>query len=143
MKLSKALSIVLFVLTPCLFPAISAWADDDEAKSQITPVVTVAPNLFPAGQLSDTFVCVSNGNPSSTKFIQDGDVFKLTFDPSIGVVTTVTAQALVNSSNLQAADFSASLGSEPNQIVISYMGVSKLFMPGDSFCVKDCRSKRR
>jgi len=119
-----------------LFPAIPARADGDEANSQITPVVTVAPNLFPAGQLSDTFLCVSNGNPSSTQFIQDGDVFKLTFDPSIGIVTTVAAQALVNSSNLQAADFSVSLGSAPNQIVISYIGASKRFMPGDSFCVK-------
>jgi len=136
MKLSKALSIAIFVITACLFPAIPARADDDEAKSQITPVITVAPNLFPAGQVSDTFVCVSNGNPSSTKSIQDGDVFKLTFDPSIGVVSTAAATVMVNSSNLQAADFSASLGSDPNQIVISYTGASKRFMPGDSFCVK-------
>ena len=135
MNLSKAPSIVLFVLTSCLFPAIPARADD-EANSRITPVVTAAPNLFPVGQLSDTFVCISNGNPSSTKFIQGGDVFELTFDPSIGVVSTVAAAVMVNSSNLQAADFSASLGSEPNQIVISYVGESKRFMPGDSFCVK-------
>lgn len=136
MKLSKALSIILFVLTSYLFPAIPARADEDEAKSQITPVITVSPNLFPVGQLSDAFVCVSNGNPSSTKFIQGGDVFKLTFDPSIGVVSTVAAAVMVNSSNLQAADFSASLGSAPNQIVISYVGESKRFIPGDSFCVK-------
>src|SRR5262245_41630030 len=136
MKLSKALSIAIFVITACLFPVIPARADADEAKSQITPVVTVAPTLFPVGQLSDTFVCISNENPSSTKSIQDGDVFKLTFDPSIGVISTVAATMMVNSSNLQAADFSASLGSDPNQIVISYTGASKLFMPGDSFCVK-------
>ncbi|HKQ80518.1 MAG TPA: tail fiber domain-containing protein [Blastocatellia bacterium] len=136
MKLSKALSIVLFVITSCLVTAVPARAFDDEAKSQIIPVVTVAPNLFLAGQPSDTFVCVSNGNPSSTKFIQAGDVFKLTFDPSIGAVATVVSAVMVNSSNLQAADFSASLGSEPNQIVISYIGESKRFMPGDSFCVK-------
>jgi Collagen triple helix repeat (20 copies)/Chaperone of endosialidase/Head domain of trimeric autotransporter adhesin len=136
MKLSNVLTIILFVLASCLFPANPVRADDDEVNSQITPVVTVAPNLFPAGRLSDTFVCVSNGNPSSTKSIQAGDVFKLTFDPSIGVVSTVAAAVMVNSSNLQAADFSASLGSEPNQIVISYIGESKRFMPGDSFCVK-------
>src|SRR5262245_39060941 len=109
MKLSKALSIALFVIAACLFPAIPARAGADEAKSQITPVVTVAPTLFPLGQLSDTFVCISNGNPFSTKSIQSGVVFKLTFDPSIGIVTAVAAQAMVNSSNLQAADFSASL----------------------------------
>src|SRR5262249_25640879 len=120
----------------CLFPAIPTRAYEDEVNSHITPVVTVAPNLFPVGQLSDTFVCISNGNPSSKNLIQSGDVFKLTFDPSIGVVTTVAAQALVNSSNLQAADFSASLGSEPNQIIISYVGESKRFIPGDGFCVK-------
>ncbi len=136
MRLSKTLSIILFVIASCLLSAIPARANDDEANVLITPVVTVAPNLFPAGQLSDTFVCISNGNPSSTQFIQAGDAFTLTFDPGIGAVTTVAAQALVNSSNLQAADFSASLGSSPNQVVISYIGSSKRFMPGDSFCVK-------
>src|SRR5262245_65671732 len=135
MKLPNVLTIMHFVLASCLFPAIPALADDDEANFQITPVVSVAPNLFPVGRLSDTFVCISNGNPSSTTSIQAGDVFKLTFDPSIGVVTTVATAVMVNSSNLQAADFSASLGSEPNQIIISYIEVSKRFVPGDSFCV--------
>src|SRR5262249_2945356 len=135
MRLSNTFSVILFVIASCLFQVTPARADDGESKTQITPVVTVAPNLFSAGQLSDTFICISNGNPSSTKFIQPGDVFNLTFDPSIGVVTTVAAQALVNSSNLQAADFSAFLGSAPNQVVISYTGASKRFMPGDSFCV--------
>src|SRR5215475_13941609 len=136
MKLLKPHSIVLFVIASCLLTAITARADDDEVNSKITPVVTVAPDLFPVGQLSDTFVCISNGNPSSTKLIHDGDVFKLTFDPSIGIVSAVAATVMVNSSNLQTADFSASLGSAPNQIVISYVGESKRFMPGDSFCVQ-------
>src|SRR5215813_9307268 len=135
-KLLKQRSIVLFVIASCLLSAITARADDNEVNTKITPVVTVAPTLFPVGQLSDTFVCISNGNPSSTKSIQSGDVFKLTFDPSIGVVSAVATPVMVNSSNLQAADFSASLGSEPNQIVISYIGEGKRFMPGDSFCVK-------
>lgn len=135
MKLSKVLSIVLLMITSSMFPAIAARADDGN-NSQITPVVTVAPNLFAVGQVSNTFVCISNGNPSSTKSIQTGDVFHLTFDASLGVVTSVAAPALVNSSNLNAADFIVNLGPAPNQIALSYVGTSKRFMPGDSICVK-------
>jgi hypothetical protein len=131
----KVLSIILLVLASSLFPVIPAWADDGD-NAQITPVITVAPNLFVAGQLSHTFVCISNGNPSSNKSIRTGDTFKLTFDPSIGVVASVAVPVLVNSSNLNAADFMAQLGSTPNEIVISYVGASKRFIPGDSFCVK-------
>ena len=135
MRLSKALAIVLLVLASGLCRDITVWADDAN-NSQITPVVTVAPNLFAAGQVSNTFVCISNGNPSSTKSIRTGDLFKLTFDPSIGVVTSVASPVLVNSSNLNSADLIAFLGSTSNEIVMSYVGVSKRFMPGDSFCVK-------
>jgi hypothetical protein len=135
MRLSKALAIVLLVLASGLFRDIPVWADDGN-NSQITPVVTVAPNLFAAGQVSNTFVCISNGNPASSKSIRTGDLFKLTFDPSIGVVTSVAAPVLVNSSILNAADFIVFLGSTSNEIVMSYVGASKRFMPGDSFCVK-------
>ena len=135
MRLSKALAIVLLVLASGLCRDVTVWADDAN-NSQITPVVTVAPNLFAAGQVSNTFVCISNGNPSSTKSIRTGDLFKLTFDPSIGVVTSVASPVLVNSSNLNSADFIVFLGSTSNEIVMSYVGVSKRFMPGDSFCVK-------
>lgn len=135
MELSKVLSIVLLITVSNLFPATEVRADDG-VNSQIIPVVTVAPNLFAVGQFSTTFVCVSNGNPSSTKSIQGGDTFTLTFDPSIGVVASVASPVLVNSSNLNAADFVANLGSALNEIVISYLGATKVFMPGDSFCLK-------
>jgi hypothetical protein len=135
MRLSKVLAMVLIILGSGCFKDVPAWTDDGN-NSQITPVVTVAPNLFAVGQVSSTFVCISNGNPSSTKSIRAGDLFKLTFDPSIGVVTSVAAPVMVNSSNLNAADLIVFLGSTPNEIVMSYVGASRRFMPGDSFCVK-------
>lgn len=136
MKTPKSFLIMLLpVLAAGFCPATETLADDGD-NAQITPVVTVAPNLFAVGQFASTFVCVSNGNPSSSKSIQGGDSFKLTFDPSIGVVATVASPVLVNSTNLNGADFTASLGSVANQIVITYRGASKVFTPGDSFCVK-------
>src|SRR5689334_3206926 len=135
MKSSKLFLIVLLILMSGLLPAMQARAQDS-GNAQITPVVTVAPNLFAVGQFSTTFVCISNGNPASTKSIQAGDAFKLTFDPSIGVVAAVVPPVMVNSSNLSAADFTASVGSVPNQIVIRFVGATKPFIPGDSICVK-------
>src|SRR5215467_13599144 len=135
MNLSKAPWALLLALAFPLSQFMSARADSPD-NSQITPVVTVAPNLFAAGQLSNTFVCISNGNPSSTKSIGPGELFKLTFDSSIGVVSSVAAPVLVNSSLLSASDFVVNLGPNPNEIDISYLGASKRFTPGDSFCVK-------
>jgi hypothetical protein len=134
MKFRKPLLITLLITLCGTFPITQARAGD--TNSQITPVVTVAPNLFAVGQFSTTFVCLSNGNPNSTKSIQSGDTFKLTFDPSIGALAAVVAPVLVNSSNLNAADFTAILSSVPNQIVITYNGATKVFTPGDSICVK-------
>src|SRR5262249_26619415 len=135
MKQLKVSRLLVLVLAAGLVYVTSARADSPDG-AQITPVVTVAPNLFAAGQLSNTFVCISNGNPSSSKSIGPGDVFKLTFDLSIGVVNSVAAPVLVNSSNLTATDFIVNLGSAPNEVDISYLGPGKRFVPGDSFCVK-------
>jgi len=115
--------------------ALGASADSID-NSQITPTVTIAPTLFPVGKVSSAFACIANGNPSSAKSIQGGDVFRLTFDGTIGVVTSVSPQVLVNSSSLNSSDFVASLGAAPNEIVISYLGASKRWVPGDGFCVR-------
>ena len=135
MKTPHLLSPFVIVLALGLSPVTSTLADVTD-NSQITPVITVAPNLFAAGQPSNAFVCISNGNPSSTKSIRTGDVFKLTVDPSIGVVSSVAASVLVNSSVLNASDFMVSLGPAANEFDIAYVGASKRFLPGDSFCVK-------
>jgi len=132
MKLLKGSWPLVLALASGLSPVISASADSPD-NAQITPVVTVAPNLFAAGQLSNTFVCISNGNPSSAKSIGPGDLFKLTFDSSIGIVTAVAAPVLVNSSLLSASDFVVNLGPSSNEIDIRYLGASKRFTPGDSF----------
>src|SRR5262245_31180784 len=131
----KESRLLVLVLVLGLSQVLPARADSPD-NAQITPVVTVAPNLFAAGQLSNTFVCISNGNPSSTKSIGPGDLFKLTYDSSIGVVSSVAAPVLVNSSTLNPSDFVVNLGPNPNEIDISYLGASKRFTPGDSFCVK-------
>jgi hypothetical protein len=135
MNLSKALWALVLALALGLSHVLSVRADSPD-NSQITPVVTVAPNLFSAGQPSNTFVCISNGNPSSNKSIGPGDLFTLTFDSSIGLVTGVAAPVLVNSSLLNGSDFVVNLGPGPNEIEIRYLGASKRFTPGDSFCVK-------
>src|SRR5215510_5168992 len=131
-----------FVLGLCLcvglaLAPLSSVRADDGSTPNMTPVVTITPNLFRVGTSSNTFVTITNGNQNSAKTMQTGDSFKLTFDSNIGTVVSFESVLMVNSSTLSSADFLASAGSSANQLVITYVGTtSKLFGPGDSFCVK-------
>ena len=130
-----------FFLKLCLclslttLPLASVHADEDN-NTKITPVVTVTPNLLRVARTSNAFVCITNGNPSSTKTIRQGDSFTLTFDSSIGTLASFEPAVMVNSTILRPADFLVTSGTSANQIVINYVGANKRFAPGDSLCVK-------
>ena len=140
MKITKtflsALGVLVLTLTAEAAVRADAAAGDDPGNAKITPVITVAPTLFTAGQASNAYLCVSNGNASSNKNIQFGDTFRLTLDNAIGTVSLFATPVLVNSATLSTADFAVSLGAANNQIVIRYFGTTKRFGPGDSFCVQ-------
>src|SRR6266496_5875714 len=129
-----ALGLCLCLGLP-LMPPLSVRAQDS-TNTNITPVVTITPNLFASGTASKAFVSITNGNSNSTKTIRTGDSFTLTFDSSIGTLTSFEPGLMVNSSTLSPADFLAASGSSANQIVITYIGTNKLFAPGDSFSEK-------
>ena len=135
------MSTLKFFLKLCLClslttsPLASVHASEDN-NTKITPVVTVTPNLLAVGRTSNAFVCITNGNPSSTKTMRQGDIFTLTFDSSLGTLASFESTVMVNSATLSATDFLVSSGPAANQIVISYAGTSKRFAPGDSFCLK-------
>ncbi len=132
LKLILKLCLCLSLTT---LPLASVYADED-SNTKITPVITVTPNLISGARTSSTFVCVTNGNPSSTKTMRQGDSFTLTFDSSIGTLASFEPVVMVNSAILGPADFLVTSGTTTNQIVINYMGTTKRFAPGDSFCVK-------
>jgi len=131
MKVPKHVVSSFLCIVLCSVLAIPSFS---QTNSNISPVVTITPMLFQVGQASNAFVCFTNGNQASTKNIQSGDLFRSTFSSSIGVLTSVQTPVLVSSANLLPADFSVSLVG--NQITITYNGATKLFAPGDSFCVK-------
>jgi hypothetical protein len=118
-----------------LMPVSSVRADDT-GNQNITPVITITPNLFKVGTTSNTFVCLTNGNPNSSRAMQTGDSFNLTFDASIGALTSFDPAVMVNSATLTSADFLATSGNAANKIVMTYVGASKVFAPGDSLCLK-------
>src|SRR5262245_22579120 len=136
MNMSKTTLRSLVCATMLLLLGAPALAGDDGGNSKITPVVTVTPNILAAGKSSNAFVCISNGNPNSNKRIQSGDSFTLTFDRSIGALSSVDSAVLVNSSTLVPTDFSVELAGQPNQLVIKYVGASKVFASGEGFCLK-------
>src|SRR5438477_467651 len=101
--------------------ALSPMAALAQSGNQITPVVTVAPPIFPIGQSASIFLTVSNGNPGANKNIQPGDVFSFTFDAASGTGFSLQSGVLVNSSTLSAADFAVSLPAS-RQITVTYQG---------------------
>src|SRR5438045_3083037 len=104
-------------------------------NNRITPLLTVAPSIFAAGQTSNALLCISNDNATSAQRIQAKDTFTLTFDNVVGTVT-FDQQIILNSSILTAADFGIQQGTTSNQILITYKGAIKTFPPGDRFCVR-------
>jgi hypothetical protein len=106
-----------------------------QSGNQITPVVTVSPPIFPAGQSASIFLSVSNGNPNSNKSIQPGDAFSFTFDAASGSGFSWQGPVLVNSATLSAADFNVTAPASA-QITITYQGIAKAFPPGDSFTIE-------
>lgn len=100
----------------------------------ITPVVDIFPATFPINERSSTLVVISNGNPASTKSLQSGDAFRVTFPPVSEL--QLEGPVLVNSSNLNPLDFGASINTADRQLIITYIGPSKEFKPGESFGVK-------
>ena len=106
-----------------------------QSNPLITPVLTLAPPLFTAGQPANVFLSVTNGNVKSTSPILDGDTFSFTFDAASGSGFALQSPLLVNSATLNSAEFSVAFVSG-RQLRITYIGVSKVFNPGDSFGVK-------
>ena len=132
----RRLILALFLCTGLALTAVSSVSADETGNQNITPIVTITPNLFKVGTTSSAFICITNGNANSGRTIQTGDSFALTVDASIGTLTSFDPAIMVNSATLTAADFLAASGNASNKIVINYVGPAKVFAPGDSFCMK-------
>jgi hypothetical protein len=115
--------------------ALSIPAYGAKLNVKITPVWSVAPSTFPAGQESGAFLIVANGNQQSQKALDPGDSFTVSFDLAGGALVAVEPTPLVNSQTLAASDFSA-VESDDTGVVITYHGPTARFAPGDSVSVK-------
>lgn len=94
---------------------------------------TVNPSIFPAGQASSVFLCLS-ANGIKPIALSTGDKFFFSFGGAIGAVTSVTTPLSVTSSTLTAAGFTAAAAA--NQVTITYNGAPQNFNYGDSICLK-------
>jgi len=68
--------ILTFIISAILALPYTAAA---QTNSLITPVVTILPATFPINERCNTLVVISNGNPASSKSLQTGDAFKVSF----------------------------------------------------------------
>lgn len=135
--------IVIAVFVAVIPYAGRARAGDDQAgdaledfsgSNLISPFFSIAPDLFSTGKVSGANVCITNSNRGSTANLAGGDKFILAFEPEFGFVTGLKSFVTVNSAVLIPTDFQASVVS--NQVLFSYVGPTKPFPAGDSFCVE-------
>lgn len=132
---------VVLLMTACL--ASPGWTEEDIALMElsatattITPVFSIAPQLFSINANSGASLCITNGNARSTTNLVKGDKFTLLFDPECGAVASVGSSVQVNSPTLAQKDFKASLPTA-NKVQINYIGTTaKKLAPGESFCVE-------
>src|ERR1051325_120057 len=105
------------------------------AQHSDTVALGITPALFSAGQPASVILCVSS-TAVATGTLQPGDKFTFTMAAALGTVTTFATPPYVSSSTLAAGDFSVALGTNNNQVVVTYNGATRAFAFGDSVCVR-------
>jgi hypothetical protein len=97
---------------------------------------SVAPGTFQIGQNPNVLFTLSQLNPNPDQQLQNGDTFVLTVDVPGGTLAAVSANPIIKSATLTAADFMVQLGSDLNKIIIRYIGPGAPFAARDSIGVK-------
>src|SRR5262245_57340659 len=128
-RISRGLALIIGLML-----ALPFTAGAQTTNLLITPVVDIMPATFPINEPCSALVVISNGNPASSKSLQFGDAFKVSF----GSVSNLQLESpvLLNSTNLNQFEFAVSINAALQQVIITYVGPGKLFKPGESFGVK-------
>jgi hypothetical protein len=120
------------LLSALFLCAASAQSDPTD---KIVLAYTVAPSVFQIGQTPNVLLSLTNQNPNAIQQLQPGDVFTFTLAIPTGAFTAVSVSAVVNSSSFQQVNFYTSMGPNPNQVQITYLGPSVPFPVGDTIGV--------
>jgi hypothetical protein len=113
-----------------------ASAQTGNQSDKIAPAYSVAPSVFQIGQTPNVLLSLTNQNPDATRQLQPGDVFTFTLGVPGGAFSAVGASAVVNSASFQQSDFKVSMGPNPNQVQITYLGPPTPFPAGDTIGVE-------
>ena len=127
---------VVLVVTACFAFAGPGWTEENLASMElsatattISPVFSIAPQLFSIDASSGASLCITNGNSQSTTNLLKGDKFTLLFDPECGAVASVGSSVLVNSATLVAEGFQG-LPPRCQQSQINYVGTCEKIRSG-------------
>jgi Collagen triple helix repeat (20 copies) len=103
-------------------------------NNKITLTCLMSPGAIETGQTSSVLLVCMNTNTSSTQQIQPNDAFSFQFSLGDGQISSLVPSVIVNSSSLNAPDFSVTLAG--TALVVNYSGAAKPFAPGDTFAVE-------
>jgi hypothetical protein len=96
----------------------------------------ISPNIFPVGQNSSAFLCLSSTRAAPASTLSTGDSFIFSIDSSLGSVSSFAVLPLLTGLTAAPSDFQASYGLSHSQIIIRYIGTGTVFQYGASICLK-------
>ncbi|HMF08727.1 MAG TPA: hypothetical protein VKJ00_06290, partial [Thermoanaerobaculia bacterium] len=96
--------------------------------------LSIHPNVLAPNTSSTALLTISNVDGQKPVAFEPGDTFTLTLDPDTETIVGVDQTVVVNSASILPADFQVT-GPSSTEILITYQGAPKNFMPGDTFAV--------
>lgn len=118
-----------------VFALLAAQLVPAEENGKITPIFTVEPQIFPTGQDSRAFFCISNGNPSSRRQILPGDTFvyrRVLHGPADpGGLSFLSAELDPSFAHRFTVEIDGTA-----DLRFSYSGPPERFAPGDAVCAE-------
>ncbi|MFY9224573.1 MAG: hypothetical protein WAQ98_18000, partial [Blastocatellia bacterium] len=113
------------------------WPLPTQAQATgIIPNVTVEPGIVQTSQTTSAVVSVTNVGGSNT--IANGDRFSITFNTTLGTVTSVNPQVFVSQpspSGFTPLQFLVQGPTQTGEVAVTYVGPNRTFVAGDSFSV--------
>ncbi len=114
----------------------AAAAQTGGPDTQISLAYSVAPSVFQIGQNPNVLFSLTNQNPNAAQQLQPGNTFTFTLGVPGSSINAAGASAVVNSSTFRNSDFQPSLGPNPNQLTLTYIGPPQTLPVGDTISVE-------
>jgi len=130
---AKRRALVVACVLAALIGARPIGAVDEE---RLVPRVTIAPDLFPAGDEVRALVCISNANGRATASLQRGDLWRITPDRSRLLLDGWIIRVHIVSERMRPEDWLVRVDTVENALEFHYAGEPRSFRSDERVCAE-------